>query len=183
MKQIRNMTAMWLHRTSVTPQSHSWPNQAGMSWRPLSSKMPTRVAAATGMRRYQRGWSKQMMKVSRYRLSVVIHSRGSGAMSWLTWSVVAMKASEGSAGSSTHATRCAVEVWGGVAGEEGVGGTASARGEAAASPACSVTAAHSKANTQNPIVHIRPIVGTSNRGSKTYGNDSRARNEPAFESA
>ena len=54
-----------------------------MSLIPAVTSSNTKVKKANSLGRYHRGWSKVRMKVTKYRPKVEIHSRGSGATSWL----------------------------------------------------------------------------------------------------
>jgi hypothetical protein len=59
------------------------PNQRGMSLIPAVTSSSAKAKKANNLGRYQRGWSKVRMKVTKYRPRVEIHNRGSGATSWL----------------------------------------------------------------------------------------------------
>ena len=56
----------------------------------------------TGSRLYQRGLSKQMMKLSRYSASGSTHRNGITATSWQILFVVASSSTEAQAGSRSH---------------------------------------------------------------------------------
>ena len=54
-----------------------------MSLNPEATNNKISVRNANNLGRYQRGWSKVKMKVTKYKPSVDTQSLGSGATSWL----------------------------------------------------------------------------------------------------
>ena len=66
-------------------------------------------ASANGKRVYQRGLSKQMMKLNKYSASGSTHRNGITATSWHILFVVASSSTEAQAGSRSHSRRLRVE--------------------------------------------------------------------------
>src|ERR1019366_710430 len=80
---------------------------------PLKNSQQTpHDAMSAGMnteRRYQRGLSKQMMKLNRYSASGSTQRKGITATSWHILFVVASRSTEAQAGNSSHNRRLTVE--------------------------------------------------------------------------
>src|SRR6185312_256510 len=76
---------------------------------PPSTRQATKIASANAgwktRREYQRDWSKQMMKESRYRLSGRTQRKGTTATSWQIWLVVARNITDAQAASPSQSKR------------------------------------------------------------------------------
>src|SRR5262245_40760919 len=78
-------------------------------WNPiqLMPAQAARSARVKGTRRYQRGLSKQMMKLKRYKLNGNTQRKGTAATSWHILLVVANRSTDAQAGSNSHNIFCA----------------------------------------------------------------------------
>src|ERR1019366_8203641 len=77
-----------------------------------NSQQTTHDAMSAGMnteRRYQRGLSKQRMKLNRYKASGSTQRKGITATSWHILFVVASRSTEAQAGNSSHQRRMKAE--------------------------------------------------------------------------
>src|SRR5437868_14647350 len=67
----------------------------------------THNSGRNSARLYQRGWSKQMMNVTRYSASGTTHRNGTEATFWVTWLVIASSSAEPMPASTSQVMRVA----------------------------------------------------------------------------